>query len=353
MGGSATATLFPIYFIHFIASFTYHLLPHKWTRFLDVSMINLLIMERAYLITGKVSIYFWCMVSMLLSSITTLEDKMVLVLVAAVVFVVVPISFYYLWAMVGIFFWISCEFQERGDRFMTMMTCVVYHLYLTLLSAMEVKLYNPTITNTTDGFIRYCSYFFFVSIVMIHMTKNPRRLRSILSLLTAIVLSPLSIHQIYKQLQYGATDVFLGDQEIQYFMANYYLAYTLVDTIVGLIYYPEYFTFLEGYLHHICTALFIYYSYYVSPEKRIFICMEFIVEIPSTVLFVSRVFYDIEWIQEIRKKVFRPIFFVFRIFFPILIVIHLHNLMDVSAYIIFSSFTILNFYWLIKMSKNI
>lgn len=227
---------------------------------------------------------------------------------------------------------------------LTMMTCVLYHMYLAAISALEVPMYEGEITNTSDGFLRYCAYFLFLSFVMTRMTQNPKRLRSILSLTTAFVLSPLSFLVIYREVFFGE-----NSEQIQYFMGHFYLAYIVIDLLVGMVYYPEYFTFLEGWLHHIGTSFIVYYGYYVSPMKRTRVCVLLIVETSSIVLFLSRILYDVPWIQKIKKKIFYPGFLLFRILVPICIVLYLKLLSDVYDFLIFGSFTSLNLYWLVKM----
>ena len=169
-------------------------------------------------------------------------------------------------------------------------------------------MYEGEITNTSDGFLRYCAYFLFLSFVMTRMTQNPKRLRSILSLTTALVLSPLSFLVIYREVWFGES----GEQ-IQYLMANCYLAYVVVDLLVGMVYYPEYFTFLEGWLHHLGTFLFVHYGYYLNPLKRTRVCVQLVVETPSIILFLSRVLYDVPWIQKMKKTFFYLIFSSFNI----------------------------------------
>jgi hypothetical protein len=211
-------------------------------------------------------------------------------------------------------------------------------------------MYAKDITNTTDGFLRYCAYLLFVSYGMIRMTKNPKRLRSMLSFITALVLSPLSFYETYRQIQYGGrVELFHGDTQIHYFMTHFYLAYVVVDILVGVIYYPQYFTFLEGWLHHFGTFLFVYCTYHHNPDKIMLISMGFIVETSSILLFLSRIFYDVPWIQKIKNNCFYPLFLVFRIIIPTLLILYLYQLCDVACYFIYGSTTVLYIYWLMKM----
>lgn len=348
-GGDATSFIFWIYVAQFLASFAFHIFPNQWTRFLDMSMINLMIMERGYLKTQNVWIYYFCLASMLFDPIP--PEIMVMARVAVVCAQGQTTFVYmYFWAIVAVFFIESCKFQEQGDRLWTMLTCVLYHIYLAAISALEVPMYVQEITNTTDGFLRYCAYFLFVSYVMTRITNNPKRLRSILSFMTALVLSPLSFYEIFRQIQYGGrVGLFHGDTQIHYFMTHFYLAYVVVDILVGMIYYPEYFTFLEGWLHHVGTFSFVYFTYYHNPDKIMLTSIYLIVETSSIILFLSRIFYDVPWIQNIKKIFFYPIFVVFRIIIPTFLIFYLYRLCDGPSYFIYGSSTLLYIYWLMKM----
>jgi hypothetical protein len=342
-GGDATSFLFWIYLVHFFASFAFHLHPNRLTRFMDIVMINLLVLERGYLKTRNLWIYGLGMASIL---VEPSPHEIMVMARAAIVCVQGDTTFVYLylWAFAAMLYLFSCQFQDQGHLNMTTLTCVSYHLLLGVLSALEVPMYRQGITNMTDGFFRYCVYLLFVSYCMVRATKNPKRLRSILSLITAIILSPLSFYYVSKEIYFG-----YGDEEIHYFMANFYLSYVVVDIVVGMIYYPQYFTLLEGWLHHFGTFSFVYYGYYLNPMKRSRICVQLIVETSSIILFLSRVFYDVVWIRKLKQQLFYPSFFVFRIVLPIFFVIYLHLLCDIYDFLIFVSFTALNLYWLVKM----
>ena len=350
MGGSGTTFLFGIYLVHFFASFAFHILHNRLTRFLDMAMIQLLIMERGYLKTRNVWFYVFCLSGMWF--VPDPYDLMVLLINAAVASTQgdITYAYLYLWGFTLVFYLYSCIFQLLDHPVLPTLLCVLYHTYLGVLSAMEVPMYKEGITNTTDGLVRYCAYFLWFSYVMTRLTKDPRRLRSILSLLTAVVLTPLSFYQIYRQVQCGGRyKSFQGDQATQYFTSHFYLAYVVADIVVGMAYYPEYFTLLEGWLHHIGTFSFVVYTYYHNPVKRIFVGIFMMVETPSILLFFSRVLYDVPWAQRIKKKFFYPVFFVFRIVLPTLLVAYLYHLFDFSSYLIYTSFIAINLYWLIKM----
>lgn len=353
MGGEWTSFLLWMYLVHFIASCFFHLYPNTCSRFFYMSMMNLIIIERGYLKTQNSWIYIFGIVSMLLEP----EPHEIMILVRTGVICTqgkTTFMYMYLWMLVFMFYLYSCEFQAHGNFIMALSTCLLYHIYLVMISALEVPMYSNEITNITDGLLRYCAYLFFVSYAMIHITKkNPHRLRSFLSFLTALVLSPLSFYELYRQIQQkGRYELFYGDSSIQYFMANFYIAYIVVDTLVGMIYYPQYFTLLEGWLHHWGTCGFVYYSYYIDHPKSMFVCLYMIVEAPSILLFLSRIFYDVSFIQRIKKKLFFPMFLFFRILMPTFFVLYFYHLCDLSCCLIYGSFTSLNLYWIIRMRRR-
>lgn len=353
-GGDWTMILFWIYLIHFVASFLNHLFPTKSTYFLDIATINLMIMERSYMISGNPWVYVFFSITMFFEREVSSFILVLRIIASMLLFARGQFSFFYIYVcvLITVFYFLSVKFQQEDDIAMATFTCVLYHIYLGILSMIEVELYDKSITNTTDGFVRYCSFFIFISYIMIHLTQNPKRLRSILSFATALVLSPLSIHQILKQIQYSRTETFQGDGHIQYFMPIFYLAYVVIDTIVGLYYYPTYFTFLEGWAHHIGTSIFIVYYSFFCPEKMVLICMNQVIEVSSILLFLSKIFYDVDWIQHLKKKIFFNVFLFFRIIVPTFIIMYFYQLYDGFACFIYASFTSLNLYWLIKIYER-
>jgi hypothetical protein len=353
-GGDWTHFLFWIYLIHFVVSFLNHLFPTKLTYFLDLSAINLMVMEREYLITKNLWVYVFFLLTILIEHEVSSFSIVARVFAFIFSFSNGQFSFVYIYlgVLVFVFYFLSIEFQRQDNMGMATFMCVLYHIYLGILSVIEVKLYDKSITNTTDGFVRYLSFFIFIAQFMVRLTENPKRLRSILSLITALVLSPLSIHQIWKQVQHGRIETYQGDEPIHYVISFFYLAYVIVDTLVGVIYYPKYFTFLEGWLHHFCSAFIVIYYNFVKPETRIVMCMNSIVEISSILLFISKIFYDVDCVQRIKKKIFFNVFLFFRIIVPTMIVVYFYRFYDCFGYCNYALFTFLNLYWLIKISHR-
>lgn len=345
-GGHPMSFLFFFYVLHSLASFCFHLFPSQLTYFLDVSMIDWITMERGYMKSHNLWLYAGYLALMFAENTKTHWGLMVRV-VLMIIFTPIHNSVYYIcmWLLVLLTFFQSCRYVLKKDAFRTTLTCCLYHLYLGVVSYMETIHYDWGYTmSRTEKFAKYCAYFLFISCVMTHLTKSPKRLRSILSFMTATILSPLSFLEIYMEISSGH-----HNDEIQFFMANFYMAYVVVDVLIGMLYYPEYLTFLEGWLHHFGTFLIVYYGYYINPMKRIRVCILLIVETPSIILFLSRIFYDVLWIKKLKKTIFYPSFFMFRIVAPIFLVLYLQLLSDVYDFLIIGSFTSLNFYWLVKI----
>lgn len=343
-GGGWTDFLFMFYLVHFAASFVYHLFPSKTTYMLDVLFINLITMERIYLINGNLWCYVFYLLSMFFEQEVSHITTMMRVFVSIITFCSdVSFFYYYLWVSVAIFYKLSCDFKNIEELLLSSLFCCLYHIILGMVSFIEIEMYVEKITNTTNGFLRFCFYFLFVAYVMTRFTKESRRLRSVLSFLTALILSPLSFYQTWKLLHNEN-----GGVNLESFILNFYLAYVVVDTIVGYIFYRDYFSLLEGWLHHFGTFGFIYY-FSLNPVKKSFCCSYMMVEFPTIVLCLSRIFYDVEWIQNIKKKIFYPLFFVFRILVPNFLVFYFFDC-DVYDIVIHLCFTSLNAYWFLKMT---
>ena len=348
-GGQITFFLFWMYILYSIVSFVFHMYPSRNARIVHLVLFNLFISERGYLKTGNIWVYFLSLCSMLVEF--SLDD--IMVIVRAIVVCAqgqTTFMYMYLWMVFSVLYFHSRELMLFGDIWFSMMSYVFCQIYMGIIAGIEVPLYTDNINNTTDGFVRYCAYYFFISILMVRITKNSKRLRSVLSLTTALVLSPLSLHQLYQQVRYNGRETFYQDPEMHYFMAHSYMAYVIVDVLIGMVYYPEYFTFLEGWLHHIGTFLAVYYTYYITPEKRIFLCIYMIIEVSSIILGLSRVFYDVAWIRKLRKNLFYYLFVLFRIILPTLCFLYMYSHLDTSSFIIHGISTSVNLYWLLKMN---
>lgn len=351
-GGKITSNLFLIYILHSMISLCFHIFYSPLTYFLDTSMINLLIMERGYLLSQNLWIYILCLTSMFLE-----KKKSHQMVILRVGFVCIlnyhkNISQIYLllWFVTLIFFIVSCKYAQINHFILTTTTCIMYHIYLGLLSSVEVEYYIDKETTNLHVFSRYCFYFLFLSYMMTNLTRNPKRLCSILSFVTALCLSPISMFQIYSQLT--MKEFKLYQDEYQTSILLFYLAYVFIDIIMGIFYYNQYFFLLDGWIHHIGTGISVFYYIMVNTEKQIIPCMSMIIETPTILLCLSRILYDVQWIQKLKKILFYKMFIIFRIIIPTMLIIYYHHFFDNFSYFIFSSTTSLNLYWLMKLSKK-
>ena len=159
-GGDIYSGLFLIYMLHFIASFLYHLYPSPLTYYLDISMINLMIMERGYLKTQNLWVYALCMLSMWIEHVKSHKALFHRVGIVCLLGIVSPL-YLYCWVITSILFLCSSEYANEYPL-VASMTCVLYHVYLGLTSALEVEMYYPLPTNPFSQWIRYLFYFLFL-----------------------------------------------------------------------------------------------------------------------------------------------------------------------------------------------
>lgn len=363
-GGDWNSCLFLVYIIHSIASYFYHVYPSENTYFFHVEFINILITERVYAITGNIWIYMLCVCNVLFEP--TRSHTFV------IIYVFLFFSIYssytgdyttfhnFFFSCVLIFYCFSCFFHSFEDQYDTLSTLstTLYHVYLGVASFIEVGMYQHNDTHTDDhipilfiGIIRCIGFFLFTFLMTTKLIQEPRRLRSILSCATAIVLSPLSVYVIIRQLLHSRNQA-LQDEAVHTFMTCFYLAYVASDMIVGGVFYPQYFPFLEGWLHHIGTTLAFSYSYFWFHQNNVVICMNCVIEISSIILCLARIFYDNPTIMRWKHKTFYHLFLWSRIIMPCFLLIYFFPLYSKIAVLFSLSMTSLNLYWITKMSHR-
>ena len=347
-GGDFSSSLFLIYILHFISSFIYHMYPSPLTYYLDISLINLMIMERGYLKTQNLWVYVLCLISMWIEHVKSHKTVLHRAGIVCLLGNISPLYLYF-WVMTGIFYLCSSEYLEEYPL-LSSLTCVLYHFYLGLLSAIEVEMYYPSSSNPLSHFLRYLFYFLFLCQFSLNLTRDPKHLRSILSFLTAVVLSPWSMYQIHHQLQMEEYKLF-QEESSQVFMLLFYLAYVVVDTGFGILYYPQYFPFLEGWVHHLATTLFVSY-YLLRPPFRVLCCMNMIIETSGILLFLSRIFHHVRWIQKLKRVLFYDMFLLFRIIIPTMLIIYYYSFYNMFVLFVYMSTTAVNLYWFVRLSQK-
>lgn len=165
--------------------------------------------------------------------------------------------------------------------------------------------------------------------------------RSVLTMVAACVLSPFSLFVGYT------------GESIMREALVFYIAYCVSDTYHGVLYYPQYFTLLDGWLHHtatgVCMAYFLYNKNY-RPG-----CLAFIVEIPTIFLSASRVWRDSRLVRLCRNVIFPPSFVICRIILLGVFTWHSFIAGEIPIHFlwIYTLFTFLNLYWFSIFSKKL
>lgn len=347
-GGNPISILFLIYVLHAVASCFFHIFRSDITLFLDISLINLQIMERAHTIFHNPWIYPAYMTMMFIAE---KENYWVVSLrIVCVIFmycIAREFSIYYLcmWVLSFLTFIQSHNYTLRGNAVKTTITTCLYHFYLGCVSFMEVPCYDLNVeSHWIQRFLRYCFYFIFVFDVAFHLTEDKRILNCALSVVNCLVLTPLSFYETTRQCLSPNEiykDTFQDD------MILFYISFCVMDIIHGAFHYPEYLKWLDGILHHLITA--IYASYFLWMDKSIFFAIGLIEEASTIFLNLSRLFPHL----KIFKKLFRIFFVIFRIIIPTFLIFFMYPLsLDPVFLSMYISCTAVNFYWLSKQIQK-
>lgn len=162
-GGQIRSSLFFFYLLHALASFSFHLFSSELTYFLDISMIDLLTMERGYTKSHNLWIYP-CFIAMMLTENTKTQWGLMIRIGLVLIFTPVK-SIYYicLWFISLLSFLQSCRYTLKKDVFRTTLTCCLFHLYLGCVSYMETTQYNFEYEqHRIQKLLRYCFYLVFI-----------------------------------------------------------------------------------------------------------------------------------------------------------------------------------------------
>lgn len=360
-GGEWYRYVFWVSMIHSIASYFYHVCPSKTTYFLDIELINIMVTERIYSITGNIWIYILCVCSVLFEP----TRSHLFVVIYLFMFVITYSSytgrymtFYNFYSFCSfVLFCFSCFFHSFGYPYYNhaSLSTSLYHFCLGVASSIEVGMYQNDVNHTDNtselfvGLVRCLGFFLFAFLLTTKLTQEPRRTRGIFSGITATILSPLSVYVIIQQLLYSR-DLPFQNEAVHNFMTYFYLAYVVADTIVGHIFYPQYFPLLEGWLHHIITSTMFCYFYFWSHDNIVIICMNCVIEISTIVMCLSRIFYDNPAIVKFKHKTFYHLFLWSRIIMPCFLLVYFFPLYNTISKIFTFLITSLNLYWIIKMS---
>lgn len=341
-GGQMRSSLFFFYLLHALASFSFHLFSSELTYFLDISMIDLLTMERAYTTSHNLWVYPFYLTVMWFEN--TKSHWGLMMRIGTVILITSHLSFYsiFMWVLSLLSFVQSVRYVVKKDVFKTTLTCCLYHLYLGVISYIEAKHYNFEYhyLSWIEKLIRYCCYFLFCFCTSTVITNNKRHLNCVLTFATSVVLTPLSLYETWIQCRTPTTPYM---DDLQEDIILFYIAFCTMDMIIGYWYYPEYFKWIEGILHHVVTMLFAFY--FLWANKKINFCIGLIEEFSSIFLNLYRLFPQFPFF----KNIFHVLFILFRIIVPVFLFFHLcHIFHDPASYTLYFSATIMNLYWLFK-----
>ena len=300
-------TLLLCYLVHWIASILYHLYRTPSTYFGDITFIDILINERitsCFPAIGPIVFGTSIASNIIYPPYPRHHNN---IIVKAIVgsalrfFYWKEYNLYFLMINVlsGSFFYISEWARRKELRHLSVLTCIYYHLCLGIESYLEATSFHPGLSSSsammmTTSFLKYCSWFFYLfNQVTRDKNMDAYRFQSIISLMAASFLAPIGIWENIMFYMGGNGGVEWIRRELHLF----YLAYVAADTYHGLKYYPQYFPLMEGWIHHVVTGLFVFYMLYHQQLRPISLGM--IVEVPSIILFSSRVFYPrFKWMKK-------------------------------------------------------
>ena len=139
-------------------------------------------------------------------------------------------------------------------------------------------------------------------------------------------------------------------QKLRREMVSFYLAYTIVDSYLGIHIYPNNFRWLEGKVHHLSTGMLALCCLLVRDVEPM--CKGFICEV-STVLLSGDRLVPLQIWKEWKSNYFSTLFVFFRLYlFSLLFISHWkENKVSSYYWIPFSCFILINYYWWFKIKK--
>lgn len=171
-GGCVSSTLFLFYILHSIFSFGFHMFPSALTYYLDTRFIDLIAMERAYNISQNLWVYPAYLATMFLEQKTHSHWWVVVRIMCTILILATPqfsIYYFFMWVLCLFTFIQSCSYMMKKNVFKTTLTCCLYHLYLGVVSTLEVSYYKNNENNWMEQLLRYCCYLTFVFYVYSHL----------------------------------------------------------------------------------------------------------------------------------------------------------------------------------------
>lgn len=346
-GGEPASLLFLFYLLHSLASFVFHLSPSAPAFLLDTSLIDLLCMERRQMVSHHPWVYTLFLVATFVEDTKTMGGVVLRVGLAIASTWVWTGSMHYLGMVLVMFsaFLLSCHCVQEKHVVGTTLACCLFHLSLGCVSYIETGYYDwGHQPQMVEKLFRHCVYLVFAFYTATYLTSHKRHLNCVLTFLTSLVLTPLSWYEIWHQIQ---TPTLPYTDTLQEDILLFYLAFCVVDMVIGRAHYPEYFRWLEGVFHHVATMAFA--CYFLWSDKKINFCIGLVEETSSIFLNLSRLFPHI----PMFNTVFFWLFVLFRVVTPLLLVWHLPDILtDPASITLFSGMMVLNLYWLSRQMRK-
>ena len=156
----------------------------------------------------------------------------------------------------GIFYLLNYYAYEKKLWRTSSVAIIIYHVMLgwnvALERGMEAQIeIMPTLV------LRYmCVMALIFHWARGHVFMETAQLRSVLSMVVAVVLFPIGIYENWQLLTDPGSFDIRGTGGIRDQVVLFYIAYTILDLVYGVWYYPKYVTLTDGWIHHITSFLY-------------------------------------------------------------------------------------------------
>lgn len=340
-GGSTSSILFAAYALHAALVLACGVFGGDVLAYACLSATDLLFIERSHAATGSV----WSWVSGVVGIwLEPARSQLWVVLRAATL------------TLAGnpppteIGAWILCLILSLMPPHILADTTPVRRLILGWLSFAEASRARVQPDDPVHHTIRYTCFLSFLALFLVrHATNNPKRLQSALTILTTSALSWCGLRSAW--LQWQSPNALIPSHTR---VAAFYISYCIVDTCFAHAHYPQYFTLLEGWVHHVGTGGLA--VYFLWQGKASLFCPAMMVETSTILLSTRRTFYDSPFVKWVYDEWFPTLFILFRVVLPVCFLIRIRAIVSDTPVVLpaFGLFSAVNLYWLtrIRQKKN-
>lgn len=169
------------------------------------------------------------------------------------------------------------------------------------------------------------------------------RLKSVLTMTVSLLVAPASLLRLLHILQGWVNGSIVC-----------FMAFALMDSLLGFVYYPTYMMNLDGFAHHAITGSFCAYVllYTNNPLLSWFLSTGLLVECPTILLSGACVFP--QQLRPLKQKYFANVFLLCRLVVPTLLIIELActGTCPWIVYIFYGMFTYFNTQWYLGILKK-